>query len=336
MKAAMFVSSLEEGAVECGLCPHRCRIKKEERGVCGVRENQGGKLFSLVYGKMVATNIDPIEKKPLFHFFPGSLSFSIAAAGCNLHCRHCQNSEISQMPVEEKIISGRNINAEQVVALALEGECHSISYTYTEPTVYFEFAYDTARLAEKAGLKNVFVSNGYILPEPLMTIQPYLHGANIDLKSFRDSFYRKICKARLEPVLDALRLIKKLGIWLEITTLLIPGINDDTEELKDIARFIKDLDPDIPWHVSAFHPAYKMTDRPRTSVKSIRQAWDIGKEEGLRFVYTGNIPGEEGENTYCPFCGKCIIRRFGFRVSTLELDQSRCSHCRKPIPILMD
>jgi len=220
--------------------------------------------------------------------------------------------------------------------MELKETCRSLSYTYTEPTVYFEFAYDTAKLAEKAGLKNVFVSNGYISPEPVMAIQPYLHGANIDLKSFRDSFYRKICKARLEPVLDTLRLLKKLGILLEITTLLIPGLNDGPEELRDIACFIKDLDPDIPWHVSAFHPTYKMTDRPRTPVESIRRAREIGREEGLRFVYTGNIPGEEGENTYCPFCGKCIIRRYGFRVSALELDQGRCRHCKKSVPVLMN
>ncbi len=336
MKEAMFFSSHEEGAVECELCPQHCRIGRNGRGSCGVRENQEGKLFSLVYGKMVASNIDPIEKKPLFHFFPGSLSYSIATVGCNLHCRHCQNSDISQMPIEEKKIIGRFFKPEAVVALAQKGKCHSISYTYTEPTVYFEFAYDTAKLADKAGLKNVFVSNGYVSPEPIMMIQPYLHGANIDLKSFRESFYRKVCKARLEPVLDTIRLIKKLGIWLEITTLLIPGLNDDTEELKDIACFIKDLDLDIPWHVSAFHPTYKMTDRPRTPIESLRKAWEIGKAEGLRFVYTGNIPGEEGENTYCPFCGKCIIRRFGFRVISLEVDQGLCRHCGKSIPIMMD
>ena len=336
MKEAMFASPLENGAVQCGLCPHRCKIKKNQFGLCGVRQNQEGTLFSLVYGRAVALNVDPIEKKPLFHFYPGSLSYSMATVGCNLHCRHCQNADISQMPVDKGAFAGRDMAPEKIVRQAGQHGCESISYTYTEPTVYFEYAYDTCRIAREAGLKNVFVSNGYMQSEAITAIQPYLDAANIDLKSFRNAFYQKICKAALQPVLDTIQYMKKLNIWVEVTTLVIPGLNDEEEELKDIALFLKNLDPNIPWHVSAFHPTYKMTDRPRTPVKTIRRAWEIGKEAGLRFVYTGNIPGEEGENTCCPSCGVIVISRYGYRISKTAIDQGRCRACKEHLPILMD
>ncbi len=333
MKDARFFCSLDEGEVRCELCPHQCRIKEGLRGGCGVRENKGGRLYSLVYGRAVAANADPIEKKPLFHFQPGSLSFSIATVGCNMKCRHCQNSEISQMPVDQGRIAGSELLPEQVVTLAEQEGCRSISYTYTEPTVYFEYACDTAREAVRAGLKNVAVTNGYILPGPLKEISPWLHGANVDLKSFRDSFYRKICQARLEPVLDTLKLMRSLGIWVEVTTLLIPGLNDEEEELRDMARFLCELGAEVPWHVSAFHPTYRMTDRSRTPGSTLRRAREIGVEEGLHFVYTGNIPGEQGENTYCPQCGTCVIGRYGFRVTSQSLEQGQCGECGQKIPL---
>jgi pyruvate formate lyase activating enzyme len=301
-----------------------------------VRENRGGRLFSLVYSKVVAANVDPIEKKPLFHFQPGTLSFSIATVGCNMHCLHCQNAEISQMPFDGGRIAGRDLSPDDAVSMALAGNCRSISYTYTEPTVYFEYAHDTARRAAEAGLKNVFVTNGYIEPGPLEAIQPWLHGANVDLKSFRDSFYRRVCRARLAPVLDTLKRMRSLGIWLEVTTLLIPGRNDGEDELRDMARFLYALGEDVPWHVSAYYPTYKMTDRPRTPVRTLRRAWEIGREEGLLFVYTGNVPGDEGENTTCPGCGTYVIRRHGFQVLSMDLEEGKCHRCNRDIPGRLD
>lgn len=332
MQEAMFYEALSGGSVLCRLCPHRCRIKEGKRGACGVRENRGGRLITLVHSRVVATNIDPIEKKPLFHFYPGTLSFSIATVGCNLHCLHCQNAEISQMPFDRGRIVGRDLRPEEAVSMALEGRCRSISYTYTEPTVYFEYAYDTARKAVQEGLANVFVTNGYTEAEPLTAIHPWLHAANLDLKSFSDAFYRRVCKARLAPVLDTLKRMRSLGIWVEVTTLLIPGLNDDEGELRDIARFLRGLGEDVPWHVSAFHPTYKMTDRPRTPVKTLQRAWEIGREEGLLFVYTGNVPGDQGENTICPDCGTCLIRRYGFQVLSMELEDGKCHRCKREIP----
>lgn len=331
MKEAMFYDPAPGGTVVCGLCPHRCRIKAGKRGACGVRENREGRLFTLVHSKVVAANVDPIEKKPLFHFYPASLSFSLATVGCNLHCLHCQNAEISQMPFDQGRVAGRHLAPEEAVSAALEGGCRSISYTYTEPTIYFEYAYDTARKAAERGLKNVFVTNGYVEAGPLEAIQPWLHGANVDLKSFRDSFYRRVCRGRLGPVLETLKRMRALGIWLEVTTLLIPGRNDEEEELRDIARFLHGLGEDVPWHVSAYYPTYRMTDRPRTPVATLRRAREIGREEGLLFVYTGNVPGDEGENTLCPQCGRRLIRRYGFHVLSMDLEHGKCPGCGREV-----
>ena len=240
MKEAMFYEKLDDKMVKCNLCSHRCsRIADSKRGICGVRENRDGKLYSLVYGRVAARSVDPIEKKPLFHFLPGSRSYSIATVGCNLRCRNCQNYDISQLPKERGIIVGQNVSPEEIVSAAKRNSCESIAYTYSEPTIFFEYAYDTAKLASKEGIKNVFVTNGYITPEALKEISPYLDAANIDLKSFSDDFYRKNCGARLKPVLDSIKLYKSLGIWTEITTLIIPSLNDSEEELRKIAEFIK-------------------------------------------------------------------------------------------------
>jgi len=326
-KEALFYEHLERSRVHCHLCFHHCLIPKGKRGKCGVRENRGGTLYTLVYGKSIAQSIDPIEKKPLFHFYPGSRSFSVATMGCNFRCLHCQNFHISQVPGEESLILGDDLPPERIVELALKERCSSISYTYTEPTIFFEYALETARVASRRGLKNVFVTNGYITPEPLKTIQPHLHAANIDLKFFKDETYREVCGARLRPVLDSIRLYKELGIWLEITTLIIPGYNDSREELEAIAGFIARLGAETPWHVSRFYPTHRLLDRPRTPVDVLHTAGQVGLDAGLRYVYTGNVSCEEGENTYCHRCGRVLIRRRGFAVMQTSLSGSRCPGC---------
>jgi len=331
MKEALFQKE-ENGNIRCGLCSHRCLIAPGKRGICAVRENKDGILFSLVYDKVIAENIDPIEKKPLFHFLPGSRSYSIATPGCNFRCKHCQNADILQLPRDRGgILAGQPVKPEQIVKEALEYGCQSISYTYTEPTIYFELAYDTALLASEKGLKNIFVTNGYITGEALRLIKPVLHGANVDLKGFTDGFYQKICGARLQPVLDSIRLYRELDIWIEVTTLVIPGHNDSEEELRNIAKFIRSVDETIPWHVTRFHPTYKLTDSPITPAKTLKLARDIGFEEGLHFVYEGNIPGE-GEETRCPKCGKSLIKRFGFTVLENNIKRGACGFCQSIIP----
>lgn len=332
MREAMLYTPLAGNQVHCHLCKHFCKIKDGQRGICGVRENQAGILYTLVYGKSISAGIDPIEKKPLYHLQPGSTSFSIATVGCNFKCRHCQNWEIAQYPrMHEGLFPGQNLSPESIVSQAKAAGCASIAYTYTEPTIFFEYAYETAKLANQAGLKNVFVTNGYTSAEALRTISPYLDAANVDLKSFSEDFYRKVCGAKLQPVLDTIRLYRELGIWVEVTTLIIPGYNDNEDELKGIADFIVNLGAEIPWHVTAFYPTYELMDAPRTSAKILRRARQIGIEAGLRYVYEGNIPGEGGENTYCYGCGELLIKRFGFSIRENRIDQSRCRACSAEI-----
>jgi len=329
MREAMFYEKVDDNLVNCNLCSHRCsRIADSKRGICGVRENRDGKLYSLVYGRVAAHSVDTIEKKPLFHFLPGSKSYSIATVGCNFRCDNCQNFDISQLPKERGIIVGQDVSPEEIVSAAKRSNCESIAYTYSEPTIFFEYAYDIAKLASKEGIKNVFVTNGYITPEALQEISPYLDAANIDLKSFSDDFYRKNCGARLEPVLDSIRFYKSLGIWTEITTLIIPSLNDSEEELRKIAEFIKnEVGEETPWHITQFHPTYKLIDLPRTPVTILRKAREIGLEAGLRYVYEGNVPGENGENTYCHNCGKLLIRRFGYSIQENKIKNSACTYC---------
>jgi pyruvate formate lyase activating enzyme len=326
MKEAMFYEKLDEKKVRCFLCGHHCHIKEGKRGICSVRKNMDGTLYSLVYGKVISMNVDPIEKKPLFHFLPASTSFSIATVGCNFRCEHCQNSEISQYPREHEDIPGRSVTPEDIVEAAAVSGCESISYTYTEPTIFFEFAYDCAKLAHQKGIKNVFVSNGYTSPEATRTIAPYLDGNNIDLKG-NDDFYKEICGARLEPVKETIRLMKELGVWVEVTTLIIPDHNDSDKDLRDIAEFLASVDPSIPWHVTQFYPTYHLTDKPKTSVKTLRRAREIGFEAGLKYVYEGNVPGEGGENTYCPNCRELLIGRFGFRIGEIRMLDGKCLKC---------
>ena len=326
---AYLYESLKDGKVKCNLCSHRCVIKDGRRGLCSVRENQGGKLQTLVYGKVIARHVDPIEKKPLFHFLPGTLSYSVATVGCNLRCKFCQNADIAQMPTDHKgIIMGDKVTPQEVVSAADKSGCRSIAYTYTEPTVFFEFAYDTAKIAHERGIRNVFVTNGYMTAEALEMIAPYLDAANVDLKAFSDRYYKDLCGARLKHVQETLKVMKAQGIFVEVTTLIVTGLNDDSAELEELAAFIAhDLGTDTPWHISRFHPTYKLTDRPATPVKTLTKARKIGLQAGLKYVYTGNVPGNSGENTFCPGCGEVVIERWGFQVGTMRINDGRCALC---------
>jgi len=336
MKEAMLYAALEEGRVQCLLCHHRCTLSAGSRGICGVRENRDGRLYSLVFGRAISLNVDPIEKKPIFHLFPGSRSFSVAAVGCNFHCLQCQNHEISQMPADRKRIEGSSVSPSAIVSLAKESGCRSIAYTYTEPTIYFEYAFETSVIARQEGVKNIFVTNGYMTEDALNTIRPYLDAANVDLKSFQKKFYKEVCGARLEPVLENLKIMRQMGIWVEVTTLVIPTLNDSDKELEEIAQFIVSLGPEVPWHISAFHPTYQMTDLPRTPASRLHRAREIGIKAGLRYVYCGNIPGEEGEDTCCPRCGELVIERVGFRVVKNEAKKGECSYCHSTIDGIWD
>lgn len=353
---AQFYETLPDGRVLCTLCPHDCKIHDGGRGICAVRYNHNGKLYTLVYDKVVSRNLDPIEKKPLFHFFPGSRAYSIATVGCNLRCEFCQNWEISQWPkthlpkhIEptenaentpgicpqltflDNEVFGEQVTPAGIVEAALASGAKSIAYTYTEPTIFYELAYDTAVIAHSQGLKNTFVSNGFISEAPLRKIAPYLDAANIDLKFFQDESYRRISLARLQPILDAIRLYHDLGVWVEVTTLVIPGVNDSDKELRDIAGFVLSVGPEVPWHVSQYYPAFKMQSIPPTPVSTLNRAMEIGYETGLRYVYQGNIPGEGGENTYCHHCHELLIDRYGFFVRANRIREGRCPKCSTPV-----
>jgi pyruvate formate lyase activating enzyme len=336
MHEAQFYKQCNDGEMKsdviCELCAHHCRIKDGHRGICGVRENRKGVLYSLVYGWLVAENVDPVEKKPLFHVLPGSRSYSISTVGCNFHCRHCQNFSISQPGTfAADAVPGILRSPEHVVASAVSNGCQSISYTYVEPTIFFEFAYDCCVLARAQGLKNIFVSNGYMTEKTTRKLAPVLDAINIDIKSFSDDFYRKICGARLQPVLDTVRLMHELGVWVEITTLVIPGLNDSDAELVEIAEFIASVDSSIPWHVTAFYPTYKLTDRLPTSAASLQKAREIGLKAGLRYVYEGNVPGAGGENTACPSCQARLVSRLGFRIQENRIVDGVCPQCGEHI-----
>jgi pyruvate formate lyase activating enzyme len=325
--------SREDGTVQCTICAHACRLSDGQRGLCGVRERSGDTIVSLVYGRVVAEHIDPIEKKPIFHVLPGSYSYSIATLGCNFRCLHCQNASISQVPRKMDVCdSGVLRDPESVVASAIDAGCQSISYTYVEPTVFFEFAYDCCVTAKKRGLKNIFVSNGYMSDSAIQLLAPVLTAINIDLKSFSDSFYKKVCSARLAPVLSSIARFKELGVWVEVTTLVIPGMNDSEKELTEIAAFLAEIDREIPWHVSGFYPAYKMSGIPPTGSEILTRAREIGFEQGLQYVYSGNRPGSVGENSSCPSCGETIIARHGFQVIANRLQAGCCPDCGNIIP----
>lgn len=332
MKEASFYEKELNNVTHCCLCRHHCLIAPGRRGICGVRENRDGTLYTLVYELPCATHIDPIEKKPLFHFFPGSKAFSVATVGCNFRCLHCQNHDISQFPMQQCVIPGETVTAQDIVRYALQAGCKSISYTYTEPTIFYEYAFEIAKLAKANGIYNNFVTNGYIEDKPLEAIRPCLDAANIDLKGFDESFYKKVCNADLPKVLNTIRAYRKLNIWIELTTLIIPGYNDNEEKLRAMAKFIVDeLGPQVPWHVSAFYPTYKLLEAPRTSQKTLEKAHRIGLEAGLRYVYEGNLPGSEGEHTYCYNCKKPVIKRYGYTITEYNITDGACIFCNTPI-----
>ena len=324
----------EGHSVQCGLCNHFCRLQPGQKGICGVRENRDGQLISHVYGKLVARNCDPIEKKPLFHVLPASTTYSIATPGCNFRCLNCQNHTISQvdgnLPAQLEGIP--TCEPRQIVAAARSCGCASLSYTYTEPTVFFEFAYDCCLLAKESGLGNMWVSNGYMSRSALDRIAPLLTAANIDLKSSRDEFYRKICGARLQPVIDTVVGFKERGVWVEVTSLIIPGLNDTTQELQELADLLVGIDPNIPWHVSGFFPTYKLLDRRSTPAETLSKARDIGFSSGLQFVYEGNRPENKGEDTVCPQCRRPVIRRNRFQILENSLISGECPSCHALLP----
>jgi len=357
MRKALLWNNDNNGGVNCNLCAHRCRIAPGKPGRCAVRVNKDGVLFSRVYGRVIARGVDPVEKKPLYHFLPTSATYSIATVGCNFRCGFCQNHSISQVAEFTDYVSndndvnndndvdnnanddndkyddcdGTDMSPQAVVDAAMRYRCPSVSFTYTEPTVFFEYALDTAKAAKDSGLRTVFVSNGFMTAECLSMAAPYLDACNIDLKSFRDEFYKKKCGASLAPVLESLRAIKEAGIWLEVTTLVIGGLNDSDEELTGIARFIaNDLGGDTPWHVSGFYPRYKMSNAPPTGAASIERACKIGVGAGLRYVYGGNV--NVFQDTRCPKCGAALINRFGYETEINGLtSDGGCGGCGEKI-----
>ena len=329
-KEAMLYKKLGSGIVECFLCSHRCRIYDSKYGICGVRKNEGGTLYSMVYGEIMAAHVDPIEKKPLYHVMPESLSYSIATIGCNFKCGFCQNWQLSQSAKREDVVDGIEMSPEEAVAEASEQGCRSISYTYTEPTVFFEFAYDTSKAARAAGLKNVFVTNGFMTAEAIDAIAPYLDAANVDLKSFSEEFYAEKCKGRLGPVLDSIKRLREKGVWVEVTTLLIPGENDSDGELDAIADFISGVSKDIPWHISRFHPDYRFQSRPPTSMEALRRAKEIGSKHGLKYVYLGNV--REGNDTRCHGCNEILVKRTHLETEINLIKHGKCVVCGAEIP----
>ncbi|MBU4484710.1 AmmeMemoRadiSam system radical SAM enzyme [bacterium] len=332
MHEAMLYEKLDGNSVKCNLCRHRCTIKDNSRGLCNVRENRSGALYSIFYAKPITMSVDPIEKKPLFHFYPSTTSFSIATLGCNFQCEFCQNWDISQFGRGAELRDTKiNASPEKVVESAVEHKCKSISYTYSEPTIFFEYAYDIGVLAHKNDIKNVFVTNAYMTPETIETASDFLDAANVDLKAFKDKTYKQIMKADLNGVLDSIKLMHQRGIWLEVTTLIVPGMNDDPSEIKDIAEFIASIDKGIPWHISRFYPNYKFAEKTPTPIETLESAYQIGKDAGLKYVYLGNVSGHDTESTYCYNCNTKIIERIGYQVNNNLITDNRCPKCNSKI-----
>ncbi len=331
VREASWWRPLGDKRVECQLCPRRCQVADLERGACGVRENRGGTYLTLVHGAACTVHVDPIEKKPLFHVLPGAKALSFATAGCNVECKFCQNWEISQFRPEQ--VPAQYLPPETLVTLARQAGAPLLSATYSEPVVFWEYVRDTAVAARRQGVRMTVVSNGYIQETPLKEVLPQLAAVKVDLKSFREPFYRDLVRGELAPVLRALEIIRAAGVWLEIVDLLIPTMNDTEEEVRDLCRWVKTtLGPDVPLHFTRFHPTYRLTNLPVTPLASLERAWAIGKAEGLQFVYVGNVPGHAGEHTVCPACGTQVIRRFGFQVLDKKLSRGACAACGRPIP----
>ncbi len=327
---ARYYQKMENRKIKCVLCPRECVIDDLERGYCGVRENQGGTYYTLVYGRPCSVHADPIEKKPLFHFLPSSRAFSIATAGCNVMCKFCQNWEISQTRPEQ--IKAYDMPPDMVVKLAQENSCRSIAYTYTEPVIFTEYMYDIARRGRNAGVKSVMITNGYINAGPMNDLCSVLDGVKIDLKAFTERFYKELVSGELRPVLDTLVLLRKNNMWTEIVYLVIPGQNDDPKELKEMCKWIvSELGPETPVHFSRFHPQYRLTNIPATPVSTVKTARQIGLDSGLFYVYTGNVPGDPGESTYCPECGTTLVKRIGYHVQRNAVQKGHCPDCGKKI-----
>ncbi len=332
MKLADFYEEEKDGKVRCTLCPHFCLISRGKRGICSVRENRDGKLYTLVYGKLIAAHIDPVEKKPLFHFLPGSRTFSIATPGCNFKCSFCQNWEISQM-VEDMLIRTEEVSPEEIVEASLRRGCKSLSYTYTEPVVFFEYMLEIAKVAKKNNFKNMFHSNGFIEEEPLKEIINYLDAANIDLKFFNEKNYKEISSGSLEPVLRTLKILNDCNVHLEITNLVIPTLNDNMEEIRRMINWIiENLGDSIPIHFSCFFPTYKLTNLPPTPVSTVEKARELAMKEGMKYVYVGNVPrGHKGENTYCSNCNELLIKRWGYSIQENNIKNGKCPKCKTKI-----
>jgi pyruvate formate lyase activating enzyme len=332
LKEAMFYEPLEEMRVQCKLCPWECTVADQERGTCGVRENREGTYYTLVHSQPCAAHVDPIEKKPLFHYLPGSLAFSIATAGCNIECKFCQNWDIAQVRPEQ--VRTYYLPPEDVTEVSLKYKCKTVAYTYSEPVIFYEYMYDSAVYARQNGIGNVIISNGFINKEPLIQLCQQLTGVKIDLKAFTEKFYRETCHGELKPVLNTLETLRDLGIWYEIVVLLVPTLNDSQQEIQEMSRWIyNELGEDVPVHFSRFHPMYKIKNLPPTPVKTIEMARNTAMDVGLHYAYVGNVPGHEGESTYCPSCGKVVVKRIGYQILKVDIDDTgHCIHCQNPIP----
>jgi pyruvate formate lyase activating enzyme len=334
-KLAKFWESTTDNTIQCFLCPHYCKINSEKTGICGVRKNENGKLFSLIYSSCSSVHEDPIEKKPLYHFFPGSTVFSLGSVGCNFRCDHCQNYEISRAAPSE--LSLNDIPPQDAADMAKRHNCRGIAWTYNEPIIWHEYCYDSAKLAKDAGLYTVYVTNGFINEDPLKEISNFLDAMNVDVKAFDEGFYKKICKAKLQPVLNTCEIAKNLGIHIELTYLVIPGINDSNEDMQKFCQWVVEkLGENTPVHFSRFHPGYKMTNVPPTPIETLMKFYDMAKSSGILFPYIGNVPHGEYESTKCPSCGLKIVERYGFTSQLTGFSEGKCKNCGKSIPIITD
>ncbi len=331
VREARFYEKLEHRKIRCKLCPRECVIDDRERGYCGVRENRNGTYYTLVYARPCTYHVDPIEKKPLFHFLPGSLAFSIATAGCNLNCKFCQNWQISQVTPEQ--VDSYYLPPKKVARLANDYRSQSIAYTYSEPTIFYEYMYDTARAARQQGLKSVVITAGFIEQEPIKELCQVVDAIKVDLKAFRQKYYTEIVRGELKPVLNTLQTIVEQGTWLEIVYLVVPTLNDSEAEIRDLAQFVKEyLNAEVPIHFTRFYPQYLLKNLPPTPVSTLERCKAIAEAEGLKYVYIGNVPGHPAENTYCPQCGKLLIERTGFLVRQMNIVKGKCPQCQQTIP----
>ncbi|MFB0519329.1 MAG: AmmeMemoRadiSam system radical SAM enzyme [Acidobacteriota bacterium] len=331
VREARYYKKLEELKVQCELCPRKCTIADLERGYCGVRENRQGSYYTLVYSRPCSIHMDPIEKKPLFHYLPGTSALSLATAGCNIECKFCQNWNISQFRPEE--IQSWYAPPQEIVSLAKKYKCPTIAYTYTEPVIFYEYMYDIAQAARKEKIGSVMITNGYIMEQPMVDLCQQLTAVKVDLKAFTEKFYRESCSGELQPVLDILVTLKKMGIWLEIVVLIVPTLNDSPEEIDQMTRWIgENLGRDVPVHFTRYHPTYKIKNIPPTPVKTLEQAREVALKNGMHYVYVGNVPNHPAENTYCASCQKVVIQRVGYRILEVNLNEGKCKFCQNPIP----